>query len=295
MLINTLETKNKGFSLTEMIIVIMIIGILTIFAAQWLPGTIDQVKIDKTRVLMGEVAKACRLYAFDHGGNYPGKVEYLWPKYINTIPKSPFDRHEPIEISFGKKTEIVCYIRWKDTDRRLAIPLDTLGFVNDNKANLPAGTAFSIAKTYAAPQTGEINIYFVTLDIDYKTQSTTKYPDLGSDFRFFVDDAEIISATSNQGAPITLSSLGGLQNTGFEYSFSPAGGNDRITVNLKNCKRSTNFTIQIYRPGPEDPAPGPPVPGIPIFYGEKKVLEATPGSAVPITLTRLVAESTSVK
>jgi len=111
-----------------------------------------------------------------------------------------------------------------------------------------------------------------------------KYPELGSDFRFIIDNAEITGANSQAGAPITLSALGGQPNTGFEYSSSY--GSDRITVSMKNCKRSTNFTIQIYRPGDD---------GIPIFYGEKKIIEVAPGSSLPITLTRLVAESTNAK
>ncbi len=284
MFLNIPKTQNKGFSLIEMVIVVMIIGILTLFAAMWLPGSVDQAKVDKTRLLMDQVIKSCRSYAFDNGGNYPEKVKNLWPKYIKEIPKSPWG--DPIEISFGKRTEVFCIIKWGNSTRRLSLPMDTLGFSNDNKVNLGAigKSAFSIAKTSSTAVSGEVNLFFVTMDIDFFTVSTAKYPELGSDFRFFIDNAEIISATSQAGTAIALAALGGQPNTGFEYTSSH--GSDRITINMKNCKRSTNFTMQIYRPGDD---------GIPIFYGEKKIIEVAPGSSIPITLTRLVAESTNAK
>lgn len=309
MFLNIRKTENKGFSLIEMVIVVMIIGILTLFAALWLPGSVDQAKVDKTRLLMDQVVKACRAYAFDHGGNYPEKVKNLWPKYLKESPKSPWG--DPIEIAFGKRTEIICIIKWGNEKRRLALPVDALGFGTDNKIS-PAGvgrTAFSIAKTASSNQTGETNIYYVTMDIEFFTLPTAKYPEPGSDFRFFIDNAEITGVNSSAGVPvyisstsdapdislpvvpnpapdkrIVISSLGGASATGFEYSSN--SGSDRITVSIKNCRRSTNFTLQIYRPGDD---------GIPIYYGEKKILEVAPGSVVPITLTRLVAESTSAK
>ncbi len=275
----------KAFSIIEMVIAIAVIGILTIFVLIYYVGILRDAEIIKTKELLDQVRDACRRYYSDQGF-YPTEVRHLYPKYLTRIPKTPWNTD--FSINFGEVTEVVCFIPLDGRQKRkMSLTIDTIGFAPDNYYDISkdAKAAFSFTKTaVTAASTNETQLFNVELKIEFKSAITDKTLDHGADFRFQVAGAEIDGAVSQEAVPIEISSLGGLEKSGFEYSSQKPF--DKITVNLKNCKRTSGFTFQLYRPLDE---------GISMYYGQRKVLLSGANSAPPISLTRSIGESTKRK
>ncbi len=275
----------KAFSIIEMVIAIAVIGILTIFVLMYYVGTLEDARITKTKIMLDQVKDACRRFYADQGF-YPTEIRHLYPKYLTKIPKTPWNTD--FSINFGEVTEVVCFIPIDGKQKRkMSLIIDTIGFAPDNYYDISqdASAAFSFTKTaVTAASTNETQLFNVDLKIEFKSVVTAKTLDHGADFRFQVAGAEIDGAVSQEAVPIEIGSLGGLEKSGFEYSSQKPF--DSITVKLKNCKRTSGFTFQLYRPLDE---------GISMYYGQRKVLLSGANSAPPIILTRSIGESTKRK
>lgn len=272
----------NGFSLIEMVITIFIIGILSIFSLMYYTGTVEDVKKSKTKVMLEQIKDACKRFYADNGF-YPSKVEQLYPKYLNKIPITPWGTK--FEINFGEVIEVYSMIPASGGQHKykVSVLIDTVGFAIDNFTDVTNfnNSAFSFGKINVVPIDKSTQIYNVSFKIQFKSVITPLNLELGSDFRFYVNDAEIESVTSEQSAQIQVTNLGGAEKTGFEYSSKFAS--DNIIVQIKNCKRTTQFTVQIYRPiGPN----------IKVFYGQKEILITNETYTPPIVLTRTLGEST---
>lgn len=287
--------RHRAFSIIEMVITIAIIGILTLFTLMYYIGTIEDTKIAKTKIQLDQIKDACRRY-YAETGFYPTKITTLYPKYLTVIPKTPWNTE--FQINFGEVTEVSCLIPQSDNrKRKMSLTIDTIGFVPDNYYDIgqEAKAAFSFTKTaVTAASTGETQAFNIDFLIEFKSFITSKTLEHGADFKFQVSGAEIGGLISCEpgvaalrdlnGTEIQWSNLGVTEKTGFEYSSQKAS--DKIKLKLLNCKRTSGFIFQLYRPVDE---------GIPMYYGQRKVLLIGPDSAPPVTLTRSMGENTKRK
>ena len=84
--------KHKGFTLIELVVVVMILGILAAVAAPKLLGTSSSASDNGLKETLGVVRDAIERYTAEHGGTLPAQTNTLaqdLSTYIRTFPKSP--------------------------------------------------------------------------------------------------------------------------------------------------------------------------------------------------------------
>jgi general secretion pathway protein G len=67
--------KNKGFTLVELVVVVMILGILAAVAAPKVMGTSAKAKDNSVKQTLAVVRDAIERYAAEHGGELPGSSD----------------------------------------------------------------------------------------------------------------------------------------------------------------------------------------------------------------------------
>ncbi len=106
--------RNEGFTLIEVLVVLIILGLIAAIIVPRITGRVDEAKIETTKIQMKAIKDALEQYKLDNG-MYPTTEQGLealvekpssppvpprWRKYLDKIPKDGWDR-EFIYISPG--------------------------------------------------------------------------------------------------------------------------------------------------------------------------------------------------
>lgn len=96
--------RTSGFTLVEMMVVIVIIGILATVLITQIAGKDDRAKVEATRALLSQVSNALVLFKLDHN-RYPDRLDDLvtippyanprnWPPggYLKAAPRDAWGR-----------------------------------------------------------------------------------------------------------------------------------------------------------------------------------------------------------
>lgn len=96
---NSTEMQHKrqlqqGFTVIELMTVVVIIGVLVAIGAANLIGAQIRAKEAATRTNMHQLQTAVEIYAVDHNGNYPERIENLNADPVTSIHKirNPFNQ-----------------------------------------------------------------------------------------------------------------------------------------------------------------------------------------------------------
>jgi len=95
---------NKGFTLLELLVVIVILSLLAALVIPKLTGRVDEAKIDTAKIQLKELKRALEMYRLDNG-TYPTTEQGLkalvekpqtppvpkkWHQYLDSLPKDPW-------------------------------------------------------------------------------------------------------------------------------------------------------------------------------------------------------------
>ncbi|MFZ5754397.1 MAG: type II secretion system protein GspG [Bacillota bacterium] len=82
--------NRKGFTLIELMVVVVILGILSTLAIQQIGDKSEDAKKNKAKADIRTLEAACEVYKVDND-SYPNALSALVPKYIKRIPKDPWN------------------------------------------------------------------------------------------------------------------------------------------------------------------------------------------------------------
>ena len=97
--------KCKGFSLVELLVTILILGILMTLALQYYGSTTDEARRIKVMQDLEGLKNSIKAYATQNGAQYPPNIEALTGKYIPEIPRDPWGQKYKIDTV---KMEVYC-------------------------------------------------------------------------------------------------------------------------------------------------------------------------------------------
>jgi len=96
--------KNNGFTLIELMVVIVILGILAAVIAPRIPKFVEKAKENKTKANLANLRSALSLYYSDNNGKYPvtnALDALLVPKYLKELPTADIPPYHSLNIITG--------------------------------------------------------------------------------------------------------------------------------------------------------------------------------------------------
>lgn len=101
--------KNRaGFTLIELMVVIVILGIIGTMAFVFVLDKPDKAKWTKAQTEMGEIQKALNDYSLENDGNYPDSLEAIATKFGGNMPKDPFTKEDFLYEPSGSDFTLKC-------------------------------------------------------------------------------------------------------------------------------------------------------------------------------------------
>lgn len=96
--------KNRGFTLVELMVVIVILGIIGTMAFVFVLDKPDRAKWEKARSEMSEIVKALSMYAIENDNQYPESLEAISKSFGGKVPQDPWTKevfkYEPTQDGF---------------------------------------------------------------------------------------------------------------------------------------------------------------------------------------------------
>jgi type II secretion system protein G len=83
----TVLSNNRGFTLVELILVIVIIGILAAIILPKFIGQTDQAKIATAKSNLESLRSAVRMFVANNNGSFPATLGDLVPTHMRAVPK----------------------------------------------------------------------------------------------------------------------------------------------------------------------------------------------------------------
>ncbi len=112
------KAAKAGFSLAELMVVILIIGLLTTLVVPRVIDSLTEAKWGKVRADLASIAGALDQYAMNNGGEFPNSLELLVQnddnnkRYLNVtiVPKDPWSNEYVYNPPEGiNEFEVICY------------------------------------------------------------------------------------------------------------------------------------------------------------------------------------------
>jgi general secretion pathway protein G len=111
MKIRTRRRRNAGFSLAEMMVVIVILGLLATLVVPNVIDHLNRAMVQKAKTDIGSIAKALDSYAIANGGRYPESLEALVTPDVNgmtfldqrSVPEDPWKAEYMYEAPHGSE------------------------------------------------------------------------------------------------------------------------------------------------------------------------------------------------
>ncbi|NLL66889.1 MAG: type II secretion system protein [Clostridiaceae bacterium] len=90
-MLNAFKKSKKGFTLVELMVVVVIIGILTAIAIPVFKNVDANAKKNACEATERTIQSAIQIYKADHNGADPANLAALIPAYIAEEPQCPFE------------------------------------------------------------------------------------------------------------------------------------------------------------------------------------------------------------
>lgn len=88
------RNRNRGFTLIELMVVIVILGIIGTMAFVFVLKNPDEARWTKAQTEMAEIVKALNTYHLKNGGTYPQNLDEVGEQFNGKVPTNPFSKGE---------------------------------------------------------------------------------------------------------------------------------------------------------------------------------------------------------
>ncbi|PKM79090.1 MAG: hypothetical protein CVU88_07585, partial [Firmicutes bacterium HGW-Firmicutes-13] len=155
-----LSQKNQGFTLVELLVVVVIIGILALVLLSKAPSMIDKTKEAKTKDALRDLRVQIKRYSAENGGIYPVAFDDVTGRHATNDPGLVLAAFIPHYMNKMPKVSLRGGVHHKDSAEVATITITgDRSMTKDDITNDVGGWIYS-------PDTGEIRINCTCEDVD---------------------------------------------------------------------------------------------------------------------------------